>query len=149
MSDTRDRLAGRVARSTSTPQNASTSPPAAPASARTTLSTMSALMIRPRVAPMAVRTPISRPLVAARASRRLARFAQATRKTTVTAPSSIIIHDCAEAVTMDSFIGRTAMPRSANHFGCSSASASLICCIRADAWASSTPPFSRPTTRSE
>ena len=58
------------------PQLATSSPPAAPTRASTRLSVNNCLTSRPRPAPSASRTPISRPRAMARARRRLATFAQ-------------------------------------------------------------------------
>ena len=62
-------------------QCASTAPAAAPTTASSTLSAISCRTMRPREAPMASRTAISRSRAVARASIRLARFAQAMSST--------------------------------------------------------------------
>ena len=68
-------------------QRASTAPATAPATASSTLSAMSWRTMRPREAPMARRTAISRSRALARASIRLARLAQAMSSTSAVMPS--------------------------------------------------------------
>ena len=66
---------------------ASTRPAAAAVSASTVLSVSSWRTMRPRPAPSAVRTAISRPRAAPRASSRFATLPHAIRSTSPTAPS--------------------------------------------------------------
>ena len=77
-----------TARRNPRPHHASSSPPNPPASERTRLSASNWRTSRPRPAPSAARTASSRWRAVARASRRLATFAQAMRSTKATAPAS-------------------------------------------------------------
>ncbi len=79
---------GRDAISSCKPYQATSSPAAPPSSASIRLSVSIWRASRPRPAPNAIRTPISRSRAAARISRRLATLAQAMRSTTLTAPIS-------------------------------------------------------------
>ncbi len=71
-----------------TPTEVSPNPSRPPRQASMTLSMSSCRTIRPRLAPSAVRTAISRARYAERASSRLATFAHAMSSTKPTAPSS-------------------------------------------------------------
>src|SRR5256885_4526411 len=85
-------IAGRLASlhcpSAWTPQNASNKPKPPPARESSTLSVSNWRATRSRPAPSATRTAISGCRAAARASRRLATFAQAMSRTNATAPSN-------------------------------------------------------------
>jgi hypothetical protein len=76
-------------RSARLPQNATRVPSAPPAAASTRLSMSSCCTRRTRLAPIAIRTLISRPREAARASSRFATFAQITSSTSATATVSV------------------------------------------------------------
>ena len=78
--------AGTRARSAPIPRAASAMPSGAETAPSTTLSVSSWRTIRPRPAPIAARTDISRARAVARASSRLATLAQAMSSTKVTAP---------------------------------------------------------------
>ena len=88
-SPSRGMLAGPIAISARVAQNATTSPATPPARPSTTLSARNCCTSRQRPAPSAARTATSRVRPLARASSRLATFTQATRRTSVTAPSRI------------------------------------------------------------
>ena len=77
--------AGRAAEITSTPMRATARLATPPANASSTLSTSSWRTIRPRDAPIASRTAISRRRPAARTRNRFATFAHATSSTSPTA----------------------------------------------------------------
>ena len=66
-------------------------PSGALTSPSSTLSVSSCRTIRPRPAPMAARTDISRARAVARASNRLATFAHAISRTSVTAPMAVSV----------------------------------------------------------
>ncbi len=87
MSPTLGALCGAAATSASMPQRATRTPSAPPMAESSRLSVSSCLMSRARPAPSARRTAISRDRAEARASSRLAMFAQAISSTNATAPS--------------------------------------------------------------
>ncbi len=87
-SPTRGRPAVFTASSARIPAVPRSRPSAPPANDSMRLSVSSCRMMRPRPAPMAARTAISRLRVVARASSRFATFAQAMSSTKLTAPSS-------------------------------------------------------------
>ena len=84
----RGKLAGAIVAKSRSSAAARPSPRAPPPSERRSVSVISCRSNRPRPAPSAVRTAISRCLVMARASRRLATFAHAISSTTAVVPSS-------------------------------------------------------------
>ena len=81
--------AGTPARSSRMPTQASAMPSGAETAPSSRLSVSSWRMMRPRPAPRAARTDISRARAVARASSRLATLAQAISSTKVTAPIAV------------------------------------------------------------
>jgi hypothetical protein len=134
-----------LARSALTASEASTSPAAPPITESTTLSVSSWRTSRPLPAPNATRTATSRSRAAARASSRLATFAQAMSSTSPTAPlktrsagrtsptrSSFI------ATTSDCSVAFVSGYCSASRFSTPASSAPACCTV--------TPGLSRPNT---
>ncbi len=126
-----------------TPQSPRVTPRAPPTEARTIPSARSSRTIRPRPAPRALRSAISFLRSVARASRRLATFAQAMRSTRATAPWSATRLGRTSSTTM-SPSGTTPTPRPAFVLG-NSFSMRLAITARSDsAWDGLTPGRSRP-----
>ena len=117
-----------------------------PSTASTRLSVSSCLMMRPRAAPSADRTAISRVRAAARASSRLATFAQHRSSTKPTTPSRNIDVVAKSLPTMPARTGSTITPVPLFASGYACASRSAMTFSSACAASIVTPGFSRATT---
>ena len=132
--------------SSRTPHHASARPAAAPASASSRLSVRSCRTTRQRPAPSAARIASSRRLPPARISSRLATFAHATSRTSVTAPSRISSGSREEPVSC-SRIGTTAAPTFSLLSGYCFSRRLAITCRSACACAAEMPGLSRARAR--
>lgn len=130
---------GIVAMFTRSIQAASTTPTTAPARASSTLSVSSWRTMRPRPAPIAVRTAISRLRSAARASIRFATFAHAMSSTKATAPSRRTISRRVAWSTVTSRYKRTLSSQFSCVSGYSCAKRAAASAARSSAWRTSMP----------